>query len=415
MAAIVEVVVGVIFVYILLSILVTEINTLISNAFRLRAQNLREALDQIIEDPVMRAKIYSHPLIQLVEGRAILPTQRISAEDAANVANGAIAAVDWIDSHTFVDVVLNNIKVESDQELFGALFNVIDGMPSGPERRGLRLIVNRIVSSGDGMDDLREAIHNVDQESFRNALNETLAQIDEEISQMGLEPNSIVSVMAGIRQIDNPYFRNALSTIMATATTLDEAKYNIEKWFDNSMSRASTTFTVKMKTLSIAVALIIAVLVNVDSLHLARTLWEDPVLRQQLSAAATTAVTSGEIEAMINEANQANMNAVSGTSATGNVLDDLATSSNDVVDTIQDIQDLRLPVGWLWQGIDEGVALDHPSRSNPSNIWNYFPWNNPNGWLGLLFAKILGLAVTIISASQGAPFWFNILNKIVSR
>ena len=414
MAAIVEVVVGVIFVYILLSILVTEINTLISNAFRLRAQNLREALDKIIEDPVMRAKIYTHPLIQLVEDRAVLPTQRISAEDAADVANGVIAAVDWIDSQTFVDVVLNNIKVESDQELFGALFNVIDGMPSGPERRGLRLIVNRIVSSGDGMDELREAIHNVDQESFRNALNETLSHIDEEISQMGLEPNSIVSVMAGIRQIDNPYFRNALSTIMATATTLDEAKYNIEKWFDNSMSRASTTFASKMKTLSIAVALIIAVLVNVDSLHLARTLWEDPILRQQLSAAATTAVTTGEIEAMINEANQGAMNAVSGT-ATSNVLDDLATSSNDVVDTIQDIQDLRLPVGWLWQGVDETVAPDHPARFNPSNIWNYFPWNNPNGWLGLLFAKILGLAVTIISASQGAPFWFNILNKIVAR
>ncbi len=415
MAAIVEVVIGVIFVYILLSILVTEINTLISNAFRLRAQNLRDALDKIIEDPVMRAKIYTHPLIQLVEERAVLPTQRISEEDAANVANGAIAAVDWIDSHTFVEVVLNNIKVESDQELFGAMFNVIDGMPSGPERRSLRLLVNRIVSSGDGMDELREAIYNVDQESFRNALNETLSHIDEEISQMGLEPNTIVSVMAGIRQIDNPYFRNALSTIMATATTLDEAKANIEKWFDNSMSRASSTFASKMKTLSIIVALVIAVFANVDSLHLARTLWEDPILRQQLSAAADQAVTSGELQAMIDEANQANMEAVSGTAGTAAVLDDIADSGASVAETIQDIQDLRLPIGWLWQSVDESVALDHPSRSNASNIWNYMPWNNPNGWLGLLFAKIMGLAVTIISASQGAPFWFNILNKIVKR
>ncbi|PJF20494.1 MAG: hypothetical protein CUN56_15895, partial [Phototrophicales bacterium] len=147
MAAIIEVIVGMIFVYILLSILVTEINTLISNAFRLRAQNLREALNKIIDDPVMRAKIYSHPLIQLVEERAVLPTQRISAEDAQKIADGAIAAVDWIDSTTFVDVVINNIKVESDQQLFGALLNVIDGMPSGPERRGLRLLVNRVVSS----------------------------------------------------------------------------------------------------------------------------------------------------------------------------------------------------------------------------------------------------------------------------
>ena len=288
-------------------------------------------------------------------------------------------------------------------------------MPSGPERRTLRLLVNRIVSSGDGMDELREAIYNVDQESFRNALNETLSHIDEEISQMGLEPNTIVSVMAGIRQIDNPYFRNALSTIMATANTLDEAKLNIEKWFDNSMTRASSTFASKMKTLSIVVAFVIAVFVNVDSLHLAQTLWEDPILRQQLSAAADQAVTSGELQAMIDEANQANMDAVSGTAGTAAVLDDIAESGASVAETIQDIQDLRLPIGWLWQSVDESVALDHPARSNSSNIWNYMPWNNPNGWLGLLFAKIMGLAVTIISASQGAPFWFNILNKIVKR
>ena len=85
------------------------------------------------------------------------------------------------------------------------------------ERRGLRLMVNRIITSGEGMDELRVAISQIDQENFRNALTETLYYIDEEISQMGLEPNSIVSVMAGIRQIDNPYFRNALSTILSTA------------------------------------------------------------------------------------------------------------------------------------------------------------------------------------------------------
>lgn len=414
MAAIIEVIVGMIFVYILLSILVTEINTLISNAFRLRARNLREALDKIIDDPVMRAKIYSHPLIQLVEERAILPTQRISEEEAEKVADGVIAAVDWIDSTTFVDVVLNNIKVESDQQLFGALFNVIDGMPSGPERRGLRLLINRVVSSGEGMNELRAAIANVDQESFRTALTETMLQIDEEIGQMGLEPNSIVSVMAGIRQIDNPYFRNALSTILATANTLDEAKHNIESWFDSAMNRASSTFTMKMKTLSIIVAFIIAILANVDTFNIARTLWEDPILRQQLSAVATDAAQSGELGDAISSANNANMEAVSGTGGEDGVVDDLVDSGQAVMSTLEEISDLRLPIGWLLDDVSE-YAVDHPLRQNPNNFWNYLPWNNPEGWLGLLLAKIMGLAATIISISQGAPFWFNILNKIVSR
>lgn len=414
MAAIIEVIVGMIFVYILLSILVTEVNTLISNAFRLRAQNLREALDKIIDDPVMRAKIYTHPLIQLVEARSVLPTQRISDEEAEAIANGTIAAVDWIDSNTFVDVVLNNIKVESDQQLFGALLNVIDGMPSGPERRVLRLLVNRVVSSGEGMDELREAIANVNQENFRMALIETMNHIDEEISEMGLEPNSIVSVMAGIRQIDNIYFRNALTTILATANTLDEAKTNIQSWFDNSMTRASSTFKMKMKSLSIFVAIFIALIANIDSLHIARTLWEDPILRESLSMAAVQAVENEQLATAVEDANTANADATAEDAGAEGAVDALIDSSQSVSETIENINELRLPIGWLLEDLG-AEPEDSIRRSNPNNLWNYFPGNNPGGWLGLLFAKLMGLAATVISISQGAPFWFNILNKIVSR
>ncbi len=414
MAAILEVIIGMIFIYVLLSILVTEVNTLIANALRLRARNLREALDKIIDDPVMRAKIYTHPLIQLVEERSVLPTQRISAEEAQKIADGAIAAIDWIDSNTFVEVVLNNIKVESDQQLFGALLNVIDGMPSGPERRGLRLIVNRVVTSGEGLDDLREAIGNVDEESFRIALIDTFEQIEDEITQLGLEPNSIVSVLAGIRQIDNPYFRNAMSTILATAENLDEAKANIQTWFDNSMSRASSTFGTKMKTLSISVALVISLAANVDTLHIGRTLWEDPILREQISTVARDAVESGQLEAAINEAEQAAQEAGNAEAGTDDVVEDIAESAEAVGQTLEEISSLRLPIGWLLEDVSDAPA-ESALRSNPNNLWNYFPANNPDGWLGLLMAKIMGIAVTVISASQGAPFWFNILNKIMGK
>lgn len=414
MVAILEVIIGMIFIYVLLSILVTEVNTLFSNMLRLRGRNLREALNKIIDDPVMRAKIYTHPLIQLVEERSVLPTQRISAKDAEKIADGAIAAVDWIDSNTFVDVVLNNIKVESDQQLFGAMLNVIDGMPSGAERRGLRLIVNRIMTSGEGMDELRDAIANVDHPSFRHALMDTLDQIEDEITQLGLEPNSVVSVMAGIRQIDNPYFRNALSTILSTAQTMDEAKANIAKWFDNAMTQSSSTYATKMKTLSLFVALVIAVTANVDTLHVGRTLWEDPILREQLSVVASQAVESGQLGAAVTGAQQSNAQATDAQATDEGVIEDVVVSVDAVSQTLNDLNSLRLPIGWIHDDVSYAPA-DSPLRSNPNNIWLYSPWNNPSGWLGLLLTKIMGLTVTIISAAQGAPFWFNILNRITNR
>ena len=77
MAAIIQVAAGVIFVFILLSIVVTEVNNLIARATKLRAKNLRNNINQIIEDPVIQAKVYTHPLIQLVQADPIAPSRRI--------------------------------------------------------------------------------------------------------------------------------------------------------------------------------------------------------------------------------------------------------------------------------------------------------------------------------------------------
>ena len=415
MAAIVQVIIGMIFVYILLGILVAEVNSLVARATRLRAKNLRRALNELIEDPVIRAKVYTHPLIQLVNEPAVSPTQRISKEDAAKTASGAIAAkVDWIEAQTFIDVVLNVIKVESDQRLFGALLNVIDGMPPGPERRGLRLMVNRVIASGAGMAELRQAVNHVQQRRLRYALNDVLNQIDEDISQLGLEPNRIVSVMAGIQQIDSPYFRNALSTLTGSAQNMDEARANLEIWFNNAMARASSAFAAKMKNLSLAVALLISVAVNIDTLHIARALWEDPIIRQELSDAAASTVQGGQLTAAIDEDEPANQSAAVDEAGLGSAVGDVIGSGTAAAGRLQDIQDLRLPIGWALVDVS-GLPAEHPARSSPNNLWNYLPDNNPEGWTGLLLTKALGIAATVIAAGQGAPFWFNIVNRILSR
>ena len=158
MAAIIQVAVGIIFVFILLSIVVTEVNSLVARATKMRAKTLRATINAVIEDPVIRAKVYTHPLIQLVKADTIAPTQRVSRAEAEKIANSAIGSVDFIEPNTFVEVLLNTIKAESDQQLFGALLNVIDGMPTGAERRGLRVMVNRIVTSGEGMNELRHSL-----------------------------------------------------------------------------------------------------------------------------------------------------------------------------------------------------------------------------------------------------------------
>ena len=412
LTAIVQVVGGVGFVFILLSIVVTEVNNLIARATKLRAKNLRRNINQIIEDPVIQAKVYTHPLIQLVKADPIAPSQRISPEEAGKIANGAVSSVDWIDPKTFVDVVLNTIKAESDQQLFGSLLNVIDAMPAGPERRGLRAMVSRIVTSGQGMKELRNALPYVQDRRYRSALSDIVRQIDEEVSLLGVEPSNNVALMAGIKQIESQNLRNSLATVMYSADSMEAARQNLETWYSNSMSRASANYKARMKGLSVVVALVLALALNIDTLNIARTLWEDPARRDQISSQLDYSVQSGELQSQVNVVQPGGDDEFRANQAEPvNELEDALGTGVDIANQLQDIEDLRLPIGWTVQNVGEAPEM----LSDLNNLWNYFPENNPEGWLGLLAAKFLGIAATVIAAAQGAPFWFGIVNRLLRR
>lgn len=431
---ILEVIVGMIFIYSLLSVLVTQINTVVATVLRLRARHLLEGITELVQDPILRAKLVTHPLIRLVNSDLVLPDQRITKEQADQIVNSGVQAVTWINPKTFTDVLITLLRVDSDKELFGALFDIIDGMPSGGDRRRLRLIVNRLTTTGEGLDDLRQTIANLPEAIYREALTEALDEIDDEIGQMGLEPTSIVSLMAGLRNIANPYFRTALQTILSTTQTVEQAAEQIETWFNEQMDRTTTAYKRTMIYWSLGVGILIAVVLNVDTLNIARTLWEDPTVRNQVLVLAETTDL-----AALNAQAEAEMNAAQaeGQSQTAQeVLDAIAQRSDAALDTINTLLGLRLPLGWRFEPIDKALPLTVDTNGDgeadsvaedtqltavqqvllwdAGNLWNYLPGNSPN-WLSLIAGKLIGLVATMIAVAQGAPFWFNLLGRLTGR
>lgn len=403
---ILEVIVGLIFVYSLLSILVTQINSIVSNLLKLRASYLRAGLDHLIQDPVMRAKVFTHPLVRLVKGDMVLPEQRLDEGQAERITQRPLNDLTWLAPKTFTDVLISIIRVNTDRELFGTLLNIVDGMPSSPERRRLRLIVNKLTSSGEGLDELRATIQNIREPMYREALTEALDLIDDEIGRLGLEPNSVISLMAGLRNIKNVYFRTALETILSTSQTLQEAEQQIGDWFNEGMNRATTLFTQRMQAFSILIGLLIALILNVDTLQLARGLWEDPALRSAVAAAAQQA----DLGALMQSAEGSE-------SSPQNAEDfnrELQASIEAARSTVDMLFDLRLPLGWRYQDlstIDPAAPGSAILFADTNNLWNYLPGNN-SALLSLLLNKLLGLAATTIAIAQGAPFWFNLLNRL---
>lgn len=425
---ILELIVGIIFLYSILSILVTEMNSIIANAFRLRARNLRNAIADMLQDSHISAKLLGHSLIGLIQNQPVLTSQTLEDEQAHAITHGKVNDVSWINPSTFVNVLVSIIRVDSDNKLFGALLDIIDQMPSSESRRRLRLQINHIMRSGEGMAELRQMIAELPDSSYQYALTKALADVEDQIASMGLEGDSIVSLLAGLRQINNPYLREALDTILDTSRNLDEAKMQLEEWFNERMDRASQTYKKWNQILAVLIGTIIAVVLNVDTIFISRILWEDPALRSEIASIARTTDLAA-LEARQTAAQQSLNQALGNTSPEAEANTDPAneTDFQEETDPLLDVEnalaaasqtlgqllELRLPLGWEYQNpntLAEGEFRVAAER----NLWALFAIGE-EGWAQLVFLKILGIAGSIIAIAQGAPFWFGVLRQLSGK
>lgn len=336
-SAIIEVGLGLVMVFFVLSVIVTQINNLIVNFLNLRAENLRAWFHKAITDDGVRNEILTHPMINMVEAqlsphrpnrlRRLL--NRLGRWAVGRLVPGAekyqsTTKVSYIAPNVFADVLLG-VFVKDDAGL--------------------------------------------------------TAQSDTE---------KVYSLIISMKnRVEDTPLEQTLETVIATAQSFQDAQVKVAAWFDNSMNHLSTMFKRRVQLISFVAGLLVAIILNVDTLHLARTLWNDPALRQAVIFAAESA-SQNQLQA----------------STEG------ATTPEEVEklrQTLQSFLDLRLPIGWEVNTAPDALAL-----VSPRNAANFSPLLNPADWLGFLVLKVLGWVLTTFAIMQGSDFWFNLLGRIAS-
>ena len=168
--------------------------------------------------------------------------------------------------------------------------------------------------------------------------------------------------------------KSALTSILATGETdITQISAKLTKWYDNSMDTLSSWYKKHLNRVLLLIGLVFAFGFNIDTIAYANRLFESPALRGAIAANAPT--TGQQV----------------GTS-----------TSTSAVATVQQLQGqlqmLDLPIGW--------TAANMASQPDISkDLPGVVSW-----WL----IKILGLLITGFAVSQGAPFWFDLLNRITN-
>jgi hypothetical protein len=181
--------------------------------------------------------------------------------------------------------------------------------------------------------------------------------------------------------LPNQELRTALLTLIDEAQgDVEKARRNIEEWYDGMMDRVSGWYKRRTTVLMLLLGFVVAAVVNADTINIANTLARDGALRSSLVAAAEQRLRTPLVPTTV-EGTPEQVDA----QATKNL-----RSAHDAVNA------LGLPIGW--------------TRATPTNKDDR---RRVPETFGDLFLKLVGILVTGFAISQGAPFWFDVLNKFM--
>lgn len=160
-------------------------------------------------------------------------------------------------------------------------------------------------------------------------------------------------------------------------TDLVQARVDVETWFNGTMERAAGWYKRQIQWIILGISFGVSGFLNADSFTIANALWNDGNLRTAVVASAQKAADNPPPTAP-------------------------NASSKSIEELRSELQSLNLPIGWVLQQepTDKQKTLLDDPRAVPGSV---------GGWI----YKIAGIIFTAIAASQGAPFWFDLLNKFI--
>ena len=186
-----------------------------------------------------------------------------------------------------------------------------------------------------------------------------------------------------------------LPLLDAAQGNLDVARKNLEAWYTSGMDRVSGWYKLHTRRALLVIGLLAAVIFNVDTLAIVTQLSRSAELRKSLADAATQVVETKRFAGVEIQANEGEVKIAQ---------DDLKKFASGIAT----YEKQGLPIGFSCLSPAE-VGTDSRLRAVIGGCWRNTGTMAAGDWL----VKILGWLVTGLAVSLGAPFWFDLLNRLV--
>jgi hypothetical protein len=357
-----EIAIGVIFVFLIASLLASALREMIEAVLKTRAVQLERGIRQLLDDPSGEAitkDLFSHPLLYGLFKGGYDPGSQLTAP--------------WM------------TRLQSQLPLIG------------------NAAVERLSSAERSLGWASSLPSYIPSRNFALALLHLVAGTENDAGALTLE-----RVKANVAALPEGRVRQALAVAVGEAEQdFDRARASLEAWFDSNMDRVSGWYKRQTQWILLSLGLVLAVLLNIDSLNVAHELATNTSARQQVmarvDAAYATMKSAQPGQPLLTEQQldqQAHgLAAVIGWDRLRRTADaDWAAEKKELVAEAKADASLKTLH-------DKAQWVRHKLHSPGHFFWQRF-------WPGVP-ASLPGWLVTAIAVSLGAPFWFDLLNKFM--
>jgi hypothetical protein len=437
-----EVAIGIMFVWIVLSLTTIQLQEWVSTRMDKRARDMEDAIHEMLANPNLKAQFYDHPVVRGLTAKkrqepsgipawfyrypilrgftkekrklpSYIPSQQFSlalfdivitaGTESSLIQQGILKIRDDLQKEAKISVeqaVIVELNLLSDLARSAAATEAGTAFT----KNTLALLKKRLEDFALKYPDLSPLIEaTLEEARNRKADIDDLLKHQEAPTaedafnnlRRGVAALSVIS--PEVNQTLNALLLNIEEYITGGETKLAKARKSVEKWFDDSMDRVSGVFKRYSQSMALLIGFLVALILNVDSINLTLYLWREPALRAALAQNASQfQLPEGEMQSNPEQA-------------------------------LQDFRDqftgLSLPIGWvinestgkaisdincqLFPGpkqafgipvIGTSKCVAPPQANNQTNI----------------LLKLAGIFITALAARQGAPFWFDILKRVVN-
>ena len=403
-SAVLDTAIGIVFIFFVISTLCSSTFSFIARISSMRGRLLQQGLLHML-GPEIRAEIINHPLVRdvsltgtrwydrffrMFSGCKVQP-----AEGDRLVPNPCPA---YIPPETFtralLDLVVEAAEEKSLNSVFGKLQKAgLERLEDAAQMR-IRLEINRLLDQGEEaalpfVEDLLNRIEerqSLPPDIRLRILDEVkgccdgreniMAMIEEGIEEIALPSRTVDFLRRNIELLQRRRIRDTDFTVMAN---FEAFSGTVTSWFNNSMDSLTSIFKTRAQVYLFFISTAVILFFNINAVVIAETLWTQPTIRASIVESAQAA----------------------------SINPSTVTPENDERSPIEFFEDelavLGLPIGWTDQELKAAnvgfvpAQVSDPHREVPTRFINFF------GWI-----------LTIGAAMFGAPFWYDILNKIVN-